>query len=615
MHGLWIMPDEAIYAERAYNLWRHGSLPLLHGVGAGYGELYPIVAGIPFAVGSFQHGYASLKLLQALVVSLAAVPVFFYGRRLMPSRYALLAAALTVASPLLLYSGLVMTEVVFYPVSAFALLATARAVETASWRHQSVAIAAIALAVLTRVQAVVFVAVFAAAILVDALLARDRRRLRAFWPVWAILACAAAVALAFPGAFGSYAGTLHGSYPVRDALGLTFDHAAYLAFSVGVFPVLALMLLLLRPPSAGARAVVAVTTSACVLVVVQVGFFAARYSPHLLGRDLASLPPILFAVFALWLARGAPRGLLQATACAFALLCLLLLAPWNRLVSLDALHDSFSVALLLNLHASPATVVAIAAPIALAVAVLVPRPFVLVLPAAVLAALVASSVLASNRVSAEAAAARANIVGPTPDWVDRAATGPVTYVYAGEAYWNSVWLERFWNRRIEHVVSLSPAIVPGPMPQRHVKLAADGRLPTGDRYVVASNRLAFAGTLVAHLAQNGLDVSGLTLWKLDPPARLSTVTHNVLPNGDMTGPATVDVYDCRGGSLELTLLPKETQTLTVLFDGLPVRRVAIGGRPVWHGSIPAPSSQTPRLCRFTLVGGSLLGSTRIAYVP
>jgi hypothetical protein len=111
--GLWIMPDEAIYAERAIGLWRHGSLPLLHGEGAGYGLVYPLVAGLPFSIGDVDTGYASLKLFQALVVSLAAVPVFAYGRRVVPPAYALVAATLTVASPLLLYSGMVMTEVVF----------------------------------------------------------------------------------------------------------------------------------------------------------------------------------------------------------------------------------------------------------------------------------------------------------------------------------------------------------------------------------------------------------------------------------------------------------------------------------------------------------------------
>jgi hypothetical protein len=608
------MPDEAIYAQRGYDLWRHGSLPLLHGVGAGYGELYPVIAGIPFVTGSFAHGYASMKLLQALVVSLAAVPIYFYGRRLAGPRYAFVAAALTVASPLLLYSGFVMTEVVFYPVTALALVATARAVETAGRRDQVLALATIALAVLTRVQAIALVAVFAAAIVVDAILARDRRRLRAFWPVWALLAAAAIAAALVPGLFGSYAGTLRGSYPLQDAVGLALDHLAYLVLSVGLFPALALVLLLLRPPSPAVRALVAVAASAVVLIVVQVGLFAARFSPHLLGRDLASLPPILFLVLAVWLAHGAPRPLIRTLVASFALLCLLLLTPWNRLVSLDALHDSFSLALLLNLHVKPVTVITIAAPVALAAAVLIPRRVALALPVAAFALLVAMTVTASNDVSAHAAADRADIVGPTPDWVDRAASGSVTYVYAGEAYWNSVWLERFWNRDVKHVVTLAPATVPGPMTQRQARVPVDGRLPVDDHYALAANELTFIGSPVAQLAQNGLDVSGLTLWELNEPARLSTVTHNVLPNGDMVGPATVDVYDCRNGSLDLTLLPKATQTLTILFDGLPVRHVDLGGQAVWHGSIPVPRSTTPRLCRFTIEGGSLLGSTRIAFV-
>ena len=77
------MPDEAIYAERAVSLWRHGQLAILHGEGAGYGFLYPVLAGIPLSVGRLATGYASLKLLQALAMSLVAVPIFFYGRRLM----------------------------------------------------------------------------------------------------------------------------------------------------------------------------------------------------------------------------------------------------------------------------------------------------------------------------------------------------------------------------------------------------------------------------------------------------------------------------------------------------------------------------------------------------
>ncbi len=609
------MPDEAIYAERALALWHHGSLPLLHGQGAGYGVLYPALAGVALAWGGFAHGYEWLKPLQAVVVSLAAVPVYAYGRRLMPRPYALFAAALTVATPLLLYSGLVMTEVLFYPLAAWALVTIAVAVERGGRRDQLLALVVIAAAVLTRVQAVVLVAVFAGAVVVDTALGRQWRRLRAFWPLWLVLAGAALVAAASPGVFGSYAGTLRGSYPIGDALGLTFDHASFLVLSTGVVPAFALVLLLLRARDPAARALVATTATAVVLVVFQVGFFAARYSPHLLGRDLAALPPLLFLVFALWLARGAPRPLLASALTAFGLLCLLLPAPWGRLTSLDALADTFDLALLYRLRGLGAADVVLAVSLVLAaLCVAARRRWTAVLPAAVLALLLASSTVAAIEIDRHADADHGDIVGPVPDWIDRAAAGNVTYVYDGETYWNTVWEERLWNDRIRRVLSLAPSRVSGPMPQEQAAVPASGRLPVQAPYVVASDRLSFVGSRVAHLAQTGLDVSGLTLWKLDPPARLSTVLHNVLPNGDMVGPATIDMYDCVGGRLELTLLPKATKTLTVLYDGLPIFHADLGGRSVWHGSVPVRPSPVPRLCRMTLVGGPLLGSTRIAYV-
>src|SRR5882757_9415349 len=123
--GLWIMPDEAIYGERALALWRHGTLPLLHGEGSGYGLLYPALAGFPLSAGQLSTAYASLKLLQALMMSLTAVPIFYYGRRYMRPGYALVAGALALASPLVLYSGFVMTEVLIYPLGVLALLAAA----------------------------------------------------------------------------------------------------------------------------------------------------------------------------------------------------------------------------------------------------------------------------------------------------------------------------------------------------------------------------------------------------------------------------------------------------------------------------------------------------------
>ncbi len=363
------MPDEAIYASRGLALWEHGTLAINGDIGS-YGVLYPAVAGLPLSIGTAATGLATLKIVQAVGTSLVAVPIVLYGRRLMPAPYALVAAALAVASPLLLYSGLVMTEALFYPLSALALLAVARAVETATLRSQGVALALIAAAVLTRVQAVAFLGAFVIAILLDAVFARDRSKLRAFWPVWSIAVVGAVVGASFPGLFGAYSVTVGGSYPIGAGLRLTYDHFAYLALSTALAPFAALVFLLIeafrgRERDPGARALVAVTTSAIVLVTAQVGFFAARFAPHLLGRDLASLPPLLFVTFALWLSRRPRRSVVQVLA-AFGVLALVVAAPWKTLIGANALPDSFGIAILSRWHQlSPDTLVLVASLIGL----------------------------------------------------------------------------------------------------------------------------------------------------------------------------------------------------------------------------------------------------------
>ena len=113
------------------------------------------------------------------------------------------------------------------------------------------------------------------------------------------------------------------------------------------------------------------------------------------------------------------------------------------------------------------------------------------------------------------------------------ATEPVAYLL-NDPGWNVVWQQRFWNHRINEVVTLAPSAVPGPMSQKRVTVPASGRLPIRDRSIVASGTDTFVGTPVAHQSL-GLDSYGLTLWRLDRPAALSTITQNVKPNGDMFG--------------------------------------------------------------------------------
>lgn len=612
------MPDEAIYGTRAEQLWQHGRLSVFGGDGAGYSVLYPLFAGGPLhTLGSLANGYAWLKPIQALTMSLTALPVYFFGRRLTGPWLALAAAALTLASPLLLFSGFVMTEVLFYPLAAVALFAIVRAVETAEVGDQLAALVLVALAVLTRVQAVVLVAVFAAAVPVDALLAGSRLRWRRFWPLWAVLVGGLVTVAAAPGLLGAYSTVASGGYPVGEALKYAWYHLVYVAVMTGVVPVAALVALLRREADPRARALLAVTASAVPLVAVQVGIFASRYSPHLLGRDLAALPPILFLCFSLWLARGAPRPRFAASLIAVVLVAAIVTVPWNDLV-VNALPDAMGLALFIEqpLGLAPASAIAIGSAVLLVGFRFLPRRFAPLLVGAVAVLLGASTAIAANKVSAAANAAQPSFVGTPRDWIGRTiGKQPVTYVFDGDtAGWPIVWQQRFWNPGIDRVVAISPQAVPGPIQQTQLALPADGRLPVTTRYVVANDALTLVGTPVAHQSR-GPDAFGLTLWRLDGAPRFATVKASFQPNGDIYGESSVTAFDCAGGQLQLTLLPKNTDRLLIYLDGKTVVDTHLAGKPVWHGTIHVPADHPAGACNFLIQSDELLGSTVVQFVP
>ena len=91
-----------------------------------------------------------------------------------------------------------------------------------------------------------------------------------------------------------------------------------------------------------------VTASAAVVLSLQVGVFAARYAPTLLGRNLAPLPPLLFVVLALWVSSGrVTRATIIISA--FAVACLQLSTPWNVLVTPAAFVNSLDMSVFTRL--------------------------------------------------------------------------------------------------------------------------------------------------------------------------------------------------------------------------------------------------------------------------
>ena len=477
----------------------------------------------------------------------------------------------------------------------------------------------IGVAVATRVQGIVLLAVFIVALLVDAALARSRPDIRRFWPVWSLAVAGGLVAAVLPGVFGAYEAAVNGSYSAGPAARLTYDHFGFLILTVGVVPAGALVLSLVdaarsRGVDAATRALVAVTASAVVLVTLQVGTFSSRFSPHLLGRDLAALPPVVFAVFAVWLGRGGPRPRLVTSLTAVGLLAVLATVPWNDLVVPDALPDSLGLAILLDdpLGWKPATVVAVLGALLMVLFVLAPR--LELLTVAVVLLLGWGTVAAAARVDTATSDSQVALVGQPRDWIDRNASSDVAYVYNGDlAAWTVVWQQRFWNPRIDRVISIIPHFVPGPIKQRVIALPRDGRLPIDERYAVANDHVQFEGSPLVH-QNRGPNEYGLTLWELQQPARLSYLIAGTIPNGDINGRAVVNAFNCAGGTLQLTLLPKETNRLEIDLDGSIASVEHIGGRSVWHAEIHVPKSHGPAPCTFTIRPDGLLGSTLITFV-
>ena len=112
-----------------------------------------------------------------------------------------------------------------------------------------------------------------------------------------------------------------------------------------------------------------------------------------------------------------------------------------------------------------------------------------------------------------------------------------------------------------------------------------------------------------------IDGSTLTLWKVDPPDRVLFLRTGFQANGDISGHAQVDVFDCGPGQLEITILGKDGSPVTVSTPGVPPQTVSpasrVGVRVVMR-TPPAAAGATR--CSFSLDTPGLVGTTVVAFV-
>lgn len=630
----WIAPDEMVYGLLGRSLWLHGSLEILGGPTPYYSLLTPALVGWPLAAFGLRSGLDVVQGVQALVMSLAAVPVFLWARRLVPVRWAFAAAVLTVAVPGLTYSGLLMSEVLFYPLLVCAAWAGAEAIARPTRRTQALLVVAVLAICATRVQAIVLLPALATAAVVDAWLARSWAGLRRLAPAAGVLGVLVLGWLAYRlasggGALGSYEVIASTSFGVGAAAKYVVYHAASLLILCGLFPAAAVALLLVRgarggEPDPEARAYVAVASSLTVWLVLEVGIFTSHYSDRIVERNLIGLAPVLFVGLVLWLSRGAPGTLVERAAVALVGLVVLAVLPIDRYVNITGIHDAMTLVPLYklsNLTSGGAMrgIYTGVACVAIAALVLAPRGWLRYVPVVLAVAFVGASVASSRFAVQQARAQQRTFLGKHTDWVDRKSDAPVAYLYDGEPSWNGVWQTVFWNHRIDRVYDLGSKEVPGPLPQAHVEVQPDGTLflPPSARqpgeWTVVSTWTTMVGEVRKEIEQAGLEQQGLRLWHVTPPMRVLDRVSGLLLNGDVNAGAAgrLDAYGCRDGTFVVTLIVKQPETIVIRVNGEEAKRLEFPSpkpEESWHGEFPV-SGHNGDLCTLEVAPTGLIGTT------
>jgi hypothetical protein len=637
----WIAPDEQLYGLLGRSLVSGDGLRVLGEPVPYYSLLYPLVVGLPFTWSSVEDAVTQVQALQALLMSATAIPVYLWTRPLAGARWALVASALTVVIPGLTYSGLLMSEALYYPAATLGTWALATCLRDPTLGRQALLLGAVAVALATRLQAVGFGASIVVAACLLAVSERSSVPLRRMWPTFAALGLVGVAWTAWRIALGGV-GELLGAYSplaqadrysLADVLQSVRWQAGAVALVTIAIPLVALGVLAWemlrgREHDPRVRALVATALAYLLVTVVLVGAFASRFVEHVTERQLLSVVPPVFVAFAVWLHRGLPRPQPATSLVAVGVGALTLLLPLGRLTTKAVYADAPSLVPLERAsHLVGAStfeaVYALAAAALILLAVLLPRRAAPVLAGVVAIALAAGSLVASSEIREGSQVERERtFAGERADWIDASGADDVTLVVTGSRFWPSAWEALFWNSSIREVVRLRDALSPGIFSEVVAAPRPDGRLEarSGElvdaTHVAAPTTLSVVGEPLATLPASP-EQPGMVLWRATTPLTVSQRIVGLKPNGDLYPgqSARIRVFACVPGRLELTILGKEGKATRIRLDGEVVAERAVPPDEVWRPAVPAPASADgTSTCTFNLETDGLIGTTRVEFV-
>ncbi|MFL5944316.1 MAG: hypothetical protein ACJ74D_09730 [Gaiellaceae bacterium] len=496
----YVMTDELLYERLAISVAHGGSLlPRVHGdLIANVNQLYPLLLAPLFAGRLVPDALREAHILNGLVMSSACVPVYLLARDVLRHvPLALAAAALSVTIPWIALASFLMTEVVAYPVFAWAMLALYAAAVRPSAARDGLLLLALCVAVLARTQFAVLLVVVPLALLLYRPAPRrllvEHRVLAIAYAALAVLGTVLSATGNLSRALGTYSVTAEGNLAPSGMPRSLLEHLAPIGLGLGVVPfVLGVAWLLLalvrtRPPEQ--RAFASIAAVAIVTLLLEVTSYDLRFGAgRLHDRYLFYIVPLILVAAAGMLrerewprwALGAAGGLL---ALAFAVLPVVSYGKFNVDSPVALLNEP-----LLDLGGSERGAQLLLALVAIAALVLIlaSRRAALVLALVGALAIPAQGAAAFTRLLAHDGTSGRPITldqGVVFDWIDRtvgtdAKVTMVPYPILYGTYWENVaywWNVEFWNASVRRAATYEDAFTGTPETFPAISLAFDRR--------------------------------------------------------------------------------------------------------------------------------------------
>ncbi len=650
--GPWIFVDELIYSELGKSAFGGTAI---RGVPVnGYGPVYPYLIAPAYALfENLVDAYQAVKVTNAIVMSLTAIPAYFIARTLMRRSWALGAAALAVLVPGMGYTAVVMTESAFYPAFALAMLFVVRALTRPTLIRQLLVFAGAVLCFEVRPQGVVIAPAFLASVVLLILMeawgaevgsrgAQFLRQVRLFLPTL-IISLVAIIAVpivqtsrgqSLSNLLGAYSTTTDagGRYQVRPIATWFVLHIAEMDLWLGLLPVLALLVLIgfgfSRRADRNLRVFTAAVVPITLLMTLLVSAFVVFSNVgRIEERNLFYLGFLALIALCWWVSAGVPRQPRWFFIALIAACVLPIAIPYGVFINLSAISDTFGLYLpwaaqnrLIEGMLTPFVVASAVIFIGSLAALMTPKKSLMLVVVVAGLFVVTSAAVNKRTDKASTSAVAQGITGPR-DWIDQTvgAGAEVAVLYPGASEPLRVWENEFFNRSIQLIYSIGVPM-PGGLPDTVVNANPNGSIvnrpgfPVAADYVLVDFSTSVVGTVIARDAG-----TGMTLVRASGPLRLSQAVSGVYLDHWTGSQASFTKYDCHGGSVSVsiwldTFLRTDTVIVTPIIDGKAMPDVSIvpGAPPTVVETRVAPTSgqcQVNYVVASTVVPSQLTGSS------